>query len=131
MKTSASELIALENKFWQTFVDNDTDMALDMMTEPSMMVSQHGTMKFDHEAFRKMAEDARMVVKSFELSDMNVLFPNDVTAIVTYRAKQLVQERGKEEKVSQAMADSSVWTREDGKWRCAIHTETPLDQSVH
>src|SRR5438045_9425104 len=131
MTTSASELIALEKKFWQTLVDNDTEAAVDMITEPSMMVSAYGTMKFDREAFRKMAKEGSMVVKSFELSDMNVLFPNDATAVVTYKAKQVIQERGKSASVKQAMADSSVWTRERGKWRCVIHTETPINESVH
>ena len=58
---------------------------------------------------------------------MNVLFPSDDTAVLTYRAKQALAHRGKSDEIEQEMADSSVWTRKDGRWRCVMHTETPVD----
>ncbi len=131
MQTSNSELIALEKKFWQSMVDEDTETALSMLAEPSFMVSSHGTMKFDHDDFRQMAEHGDMVIKSFKLSDMNVMFPSEDTAVVTYKAKQVVSARDKSEQTNQEMADSSVWTRIDGKWRCVIHTETPFQGDSH
>ena len=112
-------------------VDEDTETALSMLTEPSLMVSSHGTMKFDHKGFRKMLEKGTMVIKSFELNDMNVIFPSDDTALVTYKAKQSVSTRGKPEQLNQEMADASVWTRQDGEWRCAMHTETLIDSNAH
>ena len=131
MQTSNSELIALEKKFWQSMVDSDTETALSMLAEPSIMVSSHGAMKFDHDAYRQMAEHGNMVIKSFELSDMNVMFPNDDTAVITYKAKQVLSTRGKSEQVNQEMADSSVWTHKDGEWRCVMHTETPFESNAH
>ena len=56
MPTSSKTLIDLETKFWQSMVDQDTDTALEMLTEPALMVSSHGAMKFDHAGYRKMAE---------------------------------------------------------------------------
>ena len=87
MTTPSKTLIDLEKKFWQSMVDEDTGTALDMLNEPSLMVSSHGAMKFDHTAYRRMAEQGSMVVKSFELSDVEVVFPNEATAIVTYPAE--------------------------------------------
>ena len=81
-------LIDLETKFWQSMVNQDTDAALEMLSEPALMVSSHGAFKFDHAGYRKMAEQGSMIVTSFELSDMEVVFPNDTTAILTYRVKQ-------------------------------------------
>ena len=92
--TPHKALVDLETKFWQSMVDEDTDAALQMLTEPALMVSAHGAMKFDHEGYRKMAEQGSMVVKSFELSDMEVVFPNETTAVLTYRVKQSVAARG-------------------------------------
>lgn len=131
--TAASkDLVSLEKKFWQSLVDEDTDTALSMLAEPSMMVSSHGAMKFDHNQFREMAEKGSMVIKSYELSDMNVEFPNDDLAVLTYRVKQQMAQRGTSSKpIQQEMADSSVWARQSGTWRCVMHTETPLDDSVH
>ena len=131
MRASNSDLIALENKFWQSMVNEDADTALSMLAEPSLMVSSHGAMKFDHNEFRNMLKSGNMVIKSFELSDMNVTFPSKDTAVITYKAKQSISTREKPEPINQEMADSSVWTRSKGEWRCALHTETPIDSNAH
>ena len=124
-------LIDLETRFWQSMIDQDTDVALSMLAEPSMMVSSHGAMKFDHAAYRKMAEEGAMKLSSFELSDMQVVSPNDNTAIVTYRVKQKVGSRDKSGKgTTQEMADSSTWVRASDGWKCVMHTETPLESQA-
>ena len=130
MHTSKGELIKLENKFWQSIVDNDTDTAVNLLDEPALMVSSHGAMQFDHQGYRKMAEQGSMTLKSFELSDMNVLFPDEDTAVLTYHAKQAMAQKGKPEQITQEMADSSVWMRKGGAWRCVMHTETPVDKKA-
>jgi len=126
MQTSKGDLIKLENRFWQSIVDQDTDTALQMLDEPSLMVSSHGAMQFDHAGYRKMAEHGAMTLKSFELSDMNVLFPDEDTAVLTYHVRQAMAQRGQSEEIRQEMADSSVWLRKGGQWRCVMHTETPV-----
>jgi ketosteroid isomerase-like protein len=131
MPTTHQEVIDLETKFWQSLVDEDTDTALSMLDEPALMVSPHGAMQFDHEQYRQMAEQGSMVVKSYELSDMQVVFPTESTAVLTYRVKQALSERGKSKQIEQEMADSSVWTKKDGQWLCVMHTETPMDGTQH
>lgn len=127
MQANRTELIDLENRFWQSMVDEDTDTALSLLDEPALMVSSHGAMQFDHAGYRQMAEQGSMVIKSYELSDMNVVFPTDETAVLTYRVKQAIAPRGQGKELKQEMADSSVWTRKDGGWRCVMHTETPVE----
>jgi hypothetical protein len=90
------------------------------------MVSPHGAFKFDHAGYRKMADQGSMVLKAFELSDMDVLFPTEDTAVLTYRARQSMAPRGKEELTTQEMNDSSTWVRREGRWQCVMHTETPV-----
>ncbi len=133
MATPTKTLIELENKFWQSIVDQDSDTATEMLCEPSLMVSTHGAMKFDHAAYRKMATQGSMVLTSFELSNVDVVFPNDATAIVTYKVKQSMARRGEAEGTVQEMNDTSTWIQTRGGWRCAMHTETPIDtkQSTH
>jgi hypothetical protein len=129
MPTAETTLINLEKKFWQSMVDEDTDTALDMLAEPALMVTSQGALQFDHAQYRQMAEQGNMVIKSFELEDVNVMFPNDDTAVLTYRVRQAMAERGEDESeaVEQLMADSSVWMRKDGEWRCFMHTETEIE----
>ncbi|KQY86057.1 MULTISPECIES: nuclear transport factor 2 family protein [Roseateles] len=128
MRTADNTLIALEKKFWQSMVDEDTDTALSMLNEPSLMVSSHGAMQFDHAQYREMAEKGGMVIKSFKLSDMQVMHPSEDTAVLTYRVKQAIAQRGDTKEVEQEMADSSVWMRKDGEWLCVMHTETEIDK---
>ncbi|MEJ8852207.1 nuclear transport factor 2 family protein [Variovorax rhizosphaerae] len=126
MPTPDKTLIDLETKFWQSMVDQDTDAALALLDKRALMVSPQGTMQFDHAGYRKMAEQGTMVVKSFELSDVEVFQPNDTTAILTYRVKQAVSSRGKPEKSTTAdMIDTSTWVKAKDGWRCVAHTEVP------
>ena len=127
MQNPSATLIDLETQFWQSMVDQKTDVALGLLCEPALMVSAHGAMKFDHAGYRKMAEQGTMVVKSFAFSDMEVVFPNDATAILSYRVKQGVAPRnGSGTATEQEMHDTSTWIKTDGGWRCAMHTETPV-----
>jgi hypothetical protein len=126
MQNPRSTLVDLETRFWQSMVDHDTDAALKLLCEPALMVSTHGAMKFDHAGYRRMADHGSMVVNSFEFSDMEVVFPNDATAILSYRVKQAVAPRGKGATTEQQMNDTSTWVRTDQGWRCAMHTEAPV-----
>ena len=129
-KASSKTLIDLETRFWQSMVDQDTDAALRLLEEPALMVSSHGAMKFDHAGYRKMAEQGSMVVRSFELNDIEVDFPTDTTAVLSYRVRQGISPRGKKDVVTEDMNDTSTWVRDGEKWRCALHTETPVAQTT-
>jgi len=129
MHNPSSTLVDLETKFWQSMVDHETDVALDLLCEPALMVSSHGAMKFDHAGYRQMADHGSMVVNSFEFSDMDVVFPNEATAILSYRVKQGVAPRDKGKTTQQEMNDTSTWIKTDKGWRCAMHTETPVKAS--
>ncbi|MEO8018335.1 MAG: nuclear transport factor 2 family protein, partial [Pseudomonadota bacterium] len=99
--------------------------AVEMLNQPSLMVGEHGAMKFDHASYRKMAEKGPMVLTSFELSKMDVVFPNDSTAVVTYHVKQEMAPRGDGKHTVQEMNDTSTWVKLPDGWKCVMHTETP------
>jgi hypothetical protein len=122
-------LTALETKFWQSMVDNDAETAVELLEEPSMLVGPMGTMKFDHDSYRKAAQESSGVLRSFELSDMDVLFPTDSTAIVSYNVRQVTTPRGRGERTERQMRDTSTWIRRGDHWKCVMHTETPAEQA--
>jgi hypothetical protein len=126
MPASEKTLIDLENRFWQSMVDEDTDAALSLLHEPALMVSSHGSIKFDHAGYRKMAEQGTMVVKSFKLQDVNVIFPDDKTAVLSYQVKQTTAKRGESAGNTETMSDCSTWVKSGRKWQCVLHTETPM-----
>lgn len=127
MQADSKTLIELEKKFWNAIVDEDTDTATGLLTEPAFMVSQHGAFKFDHARYRQMAEQGSMVVKSYELSDMDATFPGPDTAILTYKVRQVLRPREGTDEITQDMTDTSTWVRDGDEWRCAMHTESPAD----
>jgi hypothetical protein len=131
MTAEKDTLIALERKFWQSMVDEITDVALGMLAEPSFMVSPHGAMKFDHAAYRRMAEHGEQVIKRFELGEMEATFVGENTAILVYEVRQVLSPRGKTQETEQHMKDTSTWVKVKGEWRCAMHTETPVQQPQH
>jgi hypothetical protein len=126
MTPDRDKLIAMEKKFWQSMVDEQTDVALGMLAESSYMVSPHGAMKFDHAEYRRMAEHGDMVIKRYALGPVDTTFVGQDVAILCYEVKQVISPRGKAEETEQHVKDTSTWVKVDGKWRCAMHTETPL-----
>ena len=127
MSNSKQSLVNLETKFWQSMVDEDADGAVALLNEPALMVSAHGAMQFDHAGYRKMADKGTMVVTGFDLNDMQVMFPNETTAVLTYHVKQHVAPRNKKsESVAQEMNDSSTWIKVGDNWKCVMHTEPPV-----
>ena len=88
MQGTDQELIALEQRFWQTMVDGNTDDALRMLAEPAGMVSSHGAMQFDHAGYRKMADNEDYKLVSYQLSEFGVLRPTPDVAILTYNVDQ-------------------------------------------
>ena len=126
MITSAKTLIELETKFGQSMVDQDADAALRLLHDPSQMASSHGAMRFDHAGYRKMAEQGARVVTSFELSDVEVVFPTETTAVLTYQVKQTVAKREGGESSTQNMSDTSTWVHAGKRWQCVLHTESEM-----
>jgi ketosteroid isomerase-like protein len=123
-KQQRGEIERLEKAFWQSMVDGEPEVAVDMLTEPAIMVSGHGAQKFDHAGYTKMANDDRYKLVGYRLSDMDVLFPKDDVAIASYRVNQKMEMEGKP--VEQDVYDTSTWIKVGDQWRCVAHTESEL-----
>ena len=119
-----AEIERLERAFWQSLVDRDADAARNMLAPQALMVSSHGTLRFDPAQYEKMLLDPQHGLLEYTLSDMDVLFPNDDIAIATYRAHQKMRMDGRE--TDQDVVDSSTWVKVDGAWKCAAHTESDV-----
>ena len=131
MATASEMLINLEKKFWQSMVDEDADAAIGLLSEPALMVSAHGTMKFDHQQYRQMAEKGTYKVESFDLRDVQVVFPNESTAVLLYHVKQTLKPRDQGKSFTQEMNDTSTWVKNGSGWKCVMHTETPAEGKQH
>ena len=129
MADSKQSLVDLETKFWQSMVDQDADGAVALLNEPALMVSAHGALQFDHAGYRKMADQGPMIVTGFDFENMQVVFPNETTAVLTYHVRQQVAPRAKKDQgLSHTMNDSSTWIKVGDSWKCVLHTESPAGQ---
>ena len=117
-----AEIERLERDFWKSLVDRDADAATRMLAPEALMVSSHGTMRFDPAQYTKMLRDPKHGLLEYSLSDMDVLFPTDDIAIATYRAHQKSEMDGRI--LEQDVVDSSTWVRAGGDWKCVAHTES-------
>ena len=116
----------LEKQFWQSMVDKDADKAMTMIADDSLVVGPEGAMRIGPEEYKRMTEEGQWELDRFELSDVNVVFPNEDTGIIAYKVHQTGTMRGQEMDLN--CADSSTWVRDGNDWKCALHTETILGQ---
>ena len=116
----------LEKQFWQSMVDKDADKAMTMIADDSLVVGREGAMRIGPEEYKRMTEEGQWELDRFELSDVNVVFPNEDTGIIAYKVHQTGTMRGQEMDLN--CADSSTWVRDGNDWKCALHTETILGQ---
>ena len=119
---TAGEIQQLEREFWQALVERDVETSTRLLAPEALMVSAHGTLRFDPDQYAKMLTDPKHGLLDYELSDMDVLSAGDDIAIATYRAHQKMQMDGRV--MEQDVVDSSTWVRMDGGWKCVAHTET-------
>ena len=65
---------------------------------------------------------AKWTLKSFTIDDLRVRPIDDDTAVAAYKVHEELEVEGKP--VTLDAADSSVWVRRNGTWKCALHTES-------
>jgi hypothetical protein len=117
-------IIDLEKKFWDTMVSKDADTATGMMAKKSIVIGPQGVSEISRGDFTKMMEESKWTLDSYKLSDIQVLFPTEATAVIGYKAKTKGTMDGKP--YSMEVADGSTWMRDGKEWLCVFHTETML-----
>jgi hypothetical protein len=120
--TSKQDIIELEKKFWQTMVDRDVETAASMMSDASIVIGAQGASTIDAKTFARMMKEGTWELRSFKLDKLQVQVTNDDTAIIGYEVTEKLVVDGKP--LEMTAYDASVWTRVDGEWKCALHTES-------
>jgi ketosteroid isomerase-like protein len=122
------EIVDLEKKFWDTMVDKDAKTATAMMAQQSIVIGPQGVAAIKRGDFAKMMRESKWTLDTYRLSDIEVLFPNNDTAVIGYKVKQKGTMDGKP--YDMECADSTTWARLDGKWLCSVHTETMMGEPL-
>jgi hypothetical protein len=122
-KTVEKELLGLEKQYWQAIKDKDVDAAMRLSDDPCIVAGAQGIGSLDRKSLGGMMRAASYTLNDFKFSDDAKvrLLSNDI-AIVAYKVREDLTVEGKP--VSFEAAESSTWVRRDGRWVCALHTES-------
>lgn len=121
--TIERELVNGERQYWQALKDKDVEAAIGLTDEPCIVVGAQGVGLIDHRTFVAMMENATWTIVDYEIrDDVQVRLLGDETAILAYTVHEEVTVDG--EPVAFDAADTSTWVRRDGRWLCAMHTES-------
>ena len=128
MVDSSDMIVKLEKAFWQSMVDKDADRAMKMIADECLITGPMGTMRSDPEDYKRMTQKGDWDLDEFEFSDVQVIFPTEDTAIIAYKVHQTGTMKGQE--MDLHCADSTTWVRDGREWKCALHTETILENAA-
>ena len=117
------ELLALENRYWQAQKDKDGAAAAELTDEACLIAGAQGVVQIDRSTLVKMMEDASWRIDDYSIGDeVQVRVLDADTAILAYKVHEELTVDG--EPVTIDAADTSTWVRRDGRWLCALHTES-------
>jgi hypothetical protein len=117
------ELLGLERQYWQAIKDKDVESAMRLSDESCIVTGAQGVGSIDRNTLAAMMKAASYTLNDFEISkDAKVRLLGDDVAIVAYKVREDLIVEGKP--VTLEAADSSTWVRRNGRWVCALHTES-------
>lgn len=118
------ELRSVERRYWDAVQRKDADEAIELSDEACIVVGAQGVGSIDREQLGKMLQQAsyELTQYSFDDKQFQVRQIADDVAVVAYAVHEDLVVDGKAESLE--AYDTSVWVRRDGKWRCALRTES-------
>jgi hypothetical protein len=119
-----TEILQLENRFWQSMVDHDAAAGAAMTADPCIVTGAQGVGKIDRATFTKMMDGGTWKLLSFAFSEVQFEQIADDVAVIAYKVREELTVDGKP--LTMEAADASTWVKRDGAWVCALHTESVL-----
>ena len=122
-RTIEQELIGLEKQYWQAIKDKDADTAMRLSDDPCIVTGAQGVGRLDRSTLAGMMKTASYTLNDFTISDdAQVRLLGDDVAVLAYNVHEELTVEGKP--VTLDAADASTWVRRNGRWVCALHTES-------
>jgi len=114
-------LIELENQYWQAIRDKDMDAAMRLTDDSCVVAGAQGVARIDRKAFAGMLNSGNWTLNEFNLDQVQVQPITDDVATVAYKVREELTVDGKP--LTLEAADTSTWTKRNGRWVCSAHTE--------
>ena len=124
-KTMHKTMLDLETRYWEALKDKNVDVAVELTADPCVIVGAQGVGRVDTSMYEQMMRESSWTIVDFKIGDdVQVEMLGRNAAVVAYTVHEELTVDG--EPVSLDAADSSTWVRRDGRWKCAMHTESVL-----
>ena len=116
------ELIELETQFWNSMKKKDVQAAARLAADPCIVTGAQGVAQIDKKTFVKMMETGTWTLHDFKIEDAKVQRLSDDVAVIGYKVHENLTVDG--QPVTLDAADASTWVKKNGRWVCALHTES-------
>ena len=117
------QFLDLERQYWQALQDRDDETALRLSDDPCIVSGASGVASLDRRALAGMLKSGAWQLRRFEIDpDVKLRMFGDDVAVLAYKVREELTVDGKPVKLE--AADASTWVRRDGRWVCALHTES-------
>jgi ketosteroid isomerase-like protein len=120
--TVEQELVELEKGYWQAIKDRNADAAMALSDDPCIVTDAQGIARIDRQTRANMMKAASYTLHDFELTKVQAHLLRDDVAVVAYKVHEQLTVDGTPLQLD--AADASIWVRRDGRWLCALHTES-------
>lgn len=121
-KSTEQEIVQLEKQYWQGIKDKNIEACERLTDFPCLVAGAHGVASVPKEKFRGIMESGNYKLNNFEFKESEVRMLTDDVALHAYKVHQDLTVEGKP--ITLDAAQSSTWIRRNGKWACALHTES-------
>jgi len=121
-KSHEKELLALETRYWEALKTRDFEQALALADDPCLVVGPTGVESIARETFRNMMHSSTHRLRNYELDNVQARELGDDVVVLAYKVREELTVDGKP--VTVHAAHSSTWVKRNGRWTCALHTES-------
>jgi len=123
-KSAEQEIVQLEKQYWQGIKDKNIDACERLTDFPCLVAGAHGIASVPKEKFRGIMESSNSTLNNFEFKESEVRLLTDDVALHVYKVHQESTVDGKP--LTLDTSQSSTWIRRNGRWACALNTESLL-----
>ena len=117
------ELLSLETEYWQALKDRNPDAVIRLTDDPCIITGPNGVRRMRPKELAGIMNDSSFTLHAFHISeDVQVQMLSDDVAVLAYNVEEEATMDGK--RVTLEAADASTWRRRNGRWVCALHTES-------
>lgn len=116
------EILDLEKRFWKTMQDKDIDAVLQLTDDPCIVTGAQGVARIDKQTFAKLMTNSTWKLHDFDIKEVQVQPLSNDVVVIGYKVHEELTVDG--QPLTFDAADASTWMRKNGRWLCALHTES-------